>query len=65
MKIQVTVKPRSKQQKILELEDGSLMVQLKSSTVKGETNQELIKALAKRYRVTQSQVTVKHGLSSR
>ena len=47
MKIQVKVKPNSKQQKIEELEDGSLIIRLKSLPIKGQANQELIKLLAK------------------
>lgn len=65
MKIQIRVKPNSKEQKILDLEDGSLLVQLKSSPVKGKANQELIKLLAKKYQITQSQIKIKHGLASK
>ena len=64
MKIRVKVKPNSGKQKIEQLEDGSLVVHLISSPVKGKANQELIKALAK-YQVTQSQVAIKSGLFSR
>ena len=64
MKIQVTVKPNSKQQKIEQQED-SLIIYLKSSPTKGKANQELIKILANKYRVTQSQITIKQGLSSK
>ena len=64
MKIQVKVKPNSKQQKIEELEDGSLIIRLKSLPIKGQANQELIKLLAKRYQVTKSQILIKSGLSS-
>ncbi len=49
MKIQVKVKPNSGKQKIEQLENGSLVVYLKSSPVKGKANQELIKVLAKKY----------------
>lgn len=65
MKIQVKVKPNSGKQEIKELEDGSLLVYLKSSPIKGKANQELIKVLSKKYRVNQSQVLIKHGLSSK
>ena len=64
MKIQVKVKPNSKQQKVEELEDGSLIIRLKSLPIKGQANQELIKLLAKRYQVTKSQILIKSGLSS-
>ncbi|MEM8673530.1 MAG: DUF167 domain-containing protein [Cyanobacteria bacterium P01_G01_bin.67] len=61
MKIQVTVKPNSKQQKILELEDGSLVINLKSSPIKGKANQELIKLVAQKHRVAQNYVAIRHG----
>ncbi len=65
MKIQVKVKSNSKQQKIEELTDGSLMIYLKSLPIKGKANQELIKLLAKRYRVSQSQIIVKSGRTNK
>ena len=65
MKIHLKVKPNSSQQKIEELPDGSLIVFLKSSPVKNKANQELIKILAKKYQVSQAQVNIKAGLSSK
>jgi hypothetical protein len=65
MKIQVKVKPNSKQQKIEELTDGSLIIRLKSPPVDGKANQELIKILAKKYGVAKSQVVIKSGLSGK
>ena len=65
MKKSIKVKPNSKQQKIIEQSDGSLLVYLKSPPVDGKANQELIKILAKQYDVTRSQVTIKSGLSTK
>lgn len=65
MKIQVKVKPNSQKQKIEEVEDGSLIIALKSPPIAGKANQELIKILAKKYQVSQSQIIIKSGLSSR
>ncbi|MFB2935988.1 DUF167 domain-containing protein [Aerosakkonemataceae cyanobacterium BLCC-F154] len=65
MKKQVKVKPNSKQQNIQEQADGSLIVHLKSPPVDGKANEELIKLLAKKFNVSQSQITIKSGLSSR
>ncbi|MDJ0590593.1 MAG: DUF167 family protein [Pleurocapsa sp. MO_226.B13] len=48
MKIQVKVKSNSKQQKIEELTDGSLMIYLKSLPIKGKANQERSYALGKK-----------------
>ena len=64
MKIKIRVKPNSKQQKVEELEYGSLVILLKSLPIKGKANQELIKLLAKRYQVNKSQIIMKSGLSS-
>jgi len=65
MKIQVKVKPNSKEQKIEELEDGNLIIRLKSPPINGKANQELIKLLAQKYQVSKSQITIKSGLSSK
>jgi uncharacterized protein YggU (UPF0235/DUF167 family) len=64
MKIQVTVKPNCPQQNISEFDDGSLMIYLKSSPIKGKANQELNKILAKKYGVTLSQILIKRGRSA-
>ena len=65
MKIKVTVKPNSKQQKIEESADGSLIVRLKSPPVDGKANRELIEMLAKQFKVTKSKISIKSGLSSK
>lgn len=65
IKIQVKVKPNSKQQKIEKTEDGSLVVCLKSPPVNGKANQELIKLLADEFKVSKSKISIKSGLSSK
>lgn len=65
MKIQVKVKPNSQQQKIEEIGERNLIISLKSAPTDGKANQELIKLLAKKYQVSQSQIVIKFGLSSR
>ncbi|AFY78576.1 hypothetical protein Ple7327_3360 [Pleurocapsa sp. PCC 7327] len=65
MKIQVKVKPNSKQQRIEEADDESLFIYLKSPPIDGKANQELIELLAKKFKVTKSQVLIKSGLSSK
>lgn len=65
MKILVKVKPNSKQQNIVKDEDGSLLVKLKSHPVDGKANRELIKLLAKEFKVKPSQIFIKSGLSSK
>jgi uncharacterized protein (TIGR00251 family) len=61
----VKVKPNSKQQKIAEQEDGSLIVHLKSPPVDGKANEELIKLLAEKFNVPKSAIRIKTGVSSR
>ncbi|MBD2529108.1 DUF167 domain-containing protein [Nostoc flagelliforme FACHB-838] len=61
----VKVKPNSKQQKIDEQSDGSLIVYLKSPPVDGKANEELIKLLAEKFDVPKSHIRIKSGLSSR
>ncbi len=63
--LRVKVKPNSKKQEIQAIEDGSLLVYLKSPPVDGKANAELIKLLAERFNVTKSQVHIKSGLSSK
>jgi uncharacterized protein len=65
MQKRVKVKPNSKTPKIIEEEDGSLTVYLKSPPVDGKANEELIKTLADKYDVPKSHVTIKSGLSAR
>lgn len=65
MKKQVKVKPNAKQQRIEEAIDGSLIVHLKSPPVEGKANVELIKLLAKNFKVSTGQIQIKSGLSSR
>jgi len=65
MQKKVKVKPNSKQQKILEQPDDSLIVYLKSPPVDGKANEELIKLLAEKFGVAKSDITIKSGLSSR
>ncbi|MGB6296862.1 MAG: DUF167 domain-containing protein [Rivularia sp. (in: cyanobacteria)] len=65
MQITVKVKPNSKEQKIIEENDGSLTIRLKSPPVDGKANEELIKVLSKKYSVPKSYIRIKSGASSR
>ena len=64
MQKRVKVKPNSKQQKIEELADSSLIVYLKSPPVDGKANEELIKLLAKKFDVSKSSIRIKSGTTS-
>ena len=65
MKKSVKVKPNSKQQSIIEEEDGSLTVHLKSPPVDGKANKELVELLAKKFAVPKSHITIQAGLTGR
>ena len=65
MQISIKVKPNSKQQKIVEEDDGSLTIRLKSPPVDGKANEELIKVLSKKFDVPKSYIHIKSGISSR
>ncbi|MDB9446253.1 DUF167 domain-containing protein [Anabaenopsis tanganyikae CS-531] len=65
MQRRVKVKPNCKEQKIEEQSDGSLTVKLKSPPVDGKANEELIKLLAEKFKVSKSRISIKSGLSSR
>lgn len=65
MNKQVKVKPNSPKQHIEESVDGCLTVHLKSPPVDGKANKELIELLAKKFKVSKSQIRIKSGLSSR
>lgn len=65
MQINVKVKPNSKKQEIIEEDDGSLTIRLKSPPVDGKANEELIKVLSKKFDVPKSYIRIKSGISSR
>jgi uncharacterized protein (TIGR00251 family) len=65
MKKSIKVKPNSKKQAIIEEEDGSLTVHLKSPPVDGKANKELVELLAKKFDVPKSNISIQMGLSSR
>lgn len=63
--LKIKVKPNSREQKIQLEEDGSWTISLKSPPVDGKANTELIQLLAKKYKISKSEVKIKLGLSSR
>ena len=63
--ISVKVKPNAKQQRVMQAEDGSLTVHLKSPPIDGKANAELIQLLAKNFGVPKSAIRIKTGASSK
>jgi uncharacterized protein len=65
MQKKIKVKPNSRVPKIIQEEDGSLTIHLKSPPADGKANEELIKVLADKFDVPKSYIKIKSGLSSR
>jgi uncharacterized protein (TIGR00251 family) len=61
----VKVVPRSGQNKWILDKQGQLKCYLKSAPEKGKANQELIKLLAKALKITQADITIIAGATSR
>ena len=64
-KYQITVKPGSSQEKILETAPGELVVYLRARAHDGEANVALVKLLAKHFRVGKTSIHILRGATSR
>lgn len=62
---QVTVKPGSSQEKIVQTGDGELTVYLRAKPHDGEANAALIKILAKHFKVPKTSIAITRGHKSR
>ena len=65
MRVQVRVKPNSRQARIERSPDGTLTVWLHSPPAEGRANRELIERLAEYFQVPRTQVRIVSGASSR
>ncbi len=65
MKYQVTVKPGSSQEKIVETGDHELTVYLRAKPHDGEANEALIKAISKHFKVPKTTIVITRGAKSR
>jgi uncharacterized protein (TIGR00251 family) len=63
--IRVKVKPGSRQASFEAQPDGSWLAKLKSPPVDGKANAELIAAVAERFGVAKSAVSIKSGAGAR
>lgn len=64
MKIQVTVKTKSKSPKLIEMEENTFTAYLRSPAVEGKANAELIQMLADKFDVPKSRVEIVRGEQS-
>ena len=65
MKYQITVKPGSSQEKIVETAPCELTVYLRAKPHDGEANTALIKLLAKHFKIPKTSITITRGTHSR
>ena len=63
--IQIKVKPNSRASVLQQNEDGTWLAQLKSPPVDGKANEELIALVARHFKRSKSDVSIKSGASSR
>lgn len=64
-KYQITVKPGSSQEKIIETAPGELTVYLRAKAHDGEANDALIKLLSKHFKVAKTSIKILRGQKSR
>ncbi len=64
MNIQVTVKAKSKVQKLVEVEENSFIAYLKAPAIEGRANEELRKILADKFDVPKTRVDIIRGEKS-
>ena len=64
-KYQITVKPGSSQEKIVETAPGELTVYLRAKPHDGEANDALIKLLSKHFGVAKTTIKISRGAHSR
>ena len=65
MKIQVSVKPNSKQEFVGIGDDGVYIVRVNAPPVEGKANKRVIELLAKEFGVSKSKVTLRSGHKSK
>jgi uncharacterized protein (TIGR00251 family) len=63
--ITVRVTPRSSRSEVVGMADGVLRVRLTSPPVDGAANEELVRVLAKAYRVPKSEIVIISGINAR
>ncbi|MCB9493150.1 MAG: DUF167 domain-containing protein [Epsilonproteobacteria bacterium] len=63
--LEIKVVPQSGKQAIISDKSGIIKCFVKSAPTDGKANKELIKFLAKQLKISQSDVSITHGLTSR
>ncbi len=65
MVVRVRVKPKSREPRIEEATDGTLVAWLRSPPIEGRANHELMERLAEHFGVPRSRVRIRSGSASR
>ncbi|MFA5021809.1 MAG: DUF167 domain-containing protein [Patescibacteria group bacterium] len=65
MDLFIRVIPNSRQTEIIEETTGRLKIKLKSPAKEGKANKELVEILAKKFKVSKSQVEIIKGLTAK
>ncbi len=65
MKYNITVKPGSSREKIIETAPGELTIYLRAKPHDGEANTALVKLLSKHFGVPKTTITISRGQHSR
>jgi uncharacterized protein len=63
--IRVRVKANARTSGLEQLTDGTWLAKVKSPPIDGKANEELIRLVAERFKVTKVRVSIKRGISSR
>jgi uncharacterized protein (TIGR00251 family) len=61
----VRVVPRASRSEVIGLHDGALRIRVAAPPVEGAANRELVKFLAKRFKVAPASITLMSGASSK
>ncbi|NPA51288.1 MAG: DUF167 domain-containing protein [Aquificae bacterium] len=64
MIVDVKVKPNSKKEQILKIDENSFEIRVKEPPEKGRANQKVIELLAKFYKIPKSKIKIKKGKTS-
>ncbi|MDO8644301.1 MAG: DUF167 domain-containing protein [bacterium] len=65
MKLQIQVKTNARQERVEEMEDGSLKVFVNAPPTEGKANEAVIRLLAKHFSVPPSAISITGGFKSK
>lgn len=65
MKLQIQVKPNSRQESVQRQPDGSYKISLNAPPAEGRANERLVEVLAEHFKVPKSRISILKGASSR